>query len=141
MAAAALAIVSAPLGLYRVEGLRAAFGQDPDQVDGDAGVAHRGFHRGRIAHIGLHGVDLANPAERLQVPGQFRPANRHPDAVTALRQRPDHVPPQKTRSAKYRDERFDWMRQIRLMSLFPAGQNSRDIVDIPRIRDTPTRPR
>ena len=115
------------LGLHRVKGLRAAFGQDADQVDGDAGIAHRGLHRGRVAHIGLHGVDLADPAERLQVPGQFRPADRHPNAVIALRQRPDHVPPQKARSAKYRDERFLVRSQIRSHGLIPAGQNSRDI--------------
>ena len=60
--------------------------------------------RGRIAQIGLHGVDLPDPAERLQVPGQFRPPHRDPDAVVALGKRPDHVPPEKTRSAENRDE-------------------------------------
>ena len=91
--------------LHRVEGLRAAFGQDADQIDGGVGVAHRGLDRGRVAQIGLHGVDLADPAERLQMPGQFRPPHRDPDAVVALGERADHVPPQKARSAENRDQR------------------------------------
>ena len=93
------------LGLHGVEGLRAALGQDADQIDGDVGIAHRGLDRGRIAQIGLHGVDLADPAERLQMPGQFRPPHRDPDAVIALGQRADHVSPQKARSAENRDQR------------------------------------
>ena len=94
------------LGLNRVKRLRAAFGQDADQVDRDVRIAHRGLDGSRIAQIGLHGVDLADPAERLQVAGQFRPPYRHPDPVVALGQRPNHVSPQKPRSAKNRDERF-----------------------------------
>ena len=77
--------------LHRLEGLGAALGQDADQIDGGVGVAHRGLDRGRIAQIGLHGVDLADPAERLQMPGQFRPPHRDPDAVIALGQRADHA--------------------------------------------------
>ena len=104
------------LGLHRVEGLRAALGQDADQVDGDAGIAHRGLDRGRVAHIGLHGVDLADLAERLQMPGQFRPPHRDPDAVVALGQRPDHVSAQKARSAENRDERFQVRCHVRSMA-------------------------
>ena len=58
----------------------------------------------RIAQIGLHGVDLADLAERLQMPGEFRPPHRDPDPVIALAQRADHVSPQKTRSAENRDQ-------------------------------------
>ena len=67
------------LGLHGVKGLRAALGEDADQIDRDIGIAHRGLDRGRIAQIGLHGVDLADPAERLQMAGQFRPPHRDPD--------------------------------------------------------------
>ena len=94
------------LGLHRVERLRAAGGEDADQVDGDVRIAHRGLDRGRIAQVGLHGMDLADPAERLQVARQFGPAHRDPDAEVALGQRADHVSPQKARSAKDRDEGF-----------------------------------
>ena len=58
--------------LHRIEFLRAALGQDADQVDGGMAVPHRGLDRGRIAQIGLHGVDLADLAERLQMAGEFR---------------------------------------------------------------------
>ena len=92
------------LALHGVKGLRAALGQDADQIDGDMGIAHRGLDRGRIAQIGLDGVDLADLAERLQMPGELRPPHRDPDPVIALGQRPDHVPPQKARSAENRDE-------------------------------------
>ena len=91
--------------LHRLEGLRAALGQNADQIDGGVGVAHRGLDGGRVAQIGLHGVDLADPAERLQMPGQFRPPHRHPDAVIALGERADHVSPQKARSPENRDQR------------------------------------
>ena len=93
--------------LHRVEFLRAALGQDADQVDGGMAVAHRGLDRGRIAQVRLHGVDLADLAERLQMPGEFRAAHRDPDAVIALGQRADHMPPDKARSAENRDERVD----------------------------------
>ena len=95
-----------PFGLHRVKRLRAALGQDADQVDRDLRIAHRRLDGGRIAQIGLHGVDLADPAERLQVPGQFRPPHRHPDPVVALGQRPHHVSPRNPDPPKYRDERF-----------------------------------
>ena len=92
--------------LHGVKGLRAALLEDADKIDGDMGIAHRGLDRGRVAQIGLHGVDLADPAKRLQMPGQFRPPHRDADAVFALAQCPHHVPPQKARSAENRDERF-----------------------------------
>ena len=69
--------------LHRVEALPALFIQDADQIDDGIGIAHRRLDRIRKSQIGLHGVDLADPAERLQVPGQFRTADRHPDPVAA----------------------------------------------------------
>ena len=91
--------------LHRIEGLRAAFGQDADQIDGDVGIAHRGLDRSRVAQIGLHGVDLADLAERLQMPGQFRPPHRHPDPVIALAERANHASAHEPRSAENRDQR------------------------------------
>jgi len=70
-----------------------ALGKNADEIDGEVGIAHRGLDGGRIAQIGLHGVDLADLAERLQVPGQFRPPHRDPDSVIALAQRADHASP------------------------------------------------
>jgi len=70
------------------------------------GVAHRRRDRVGIAQIGLHGVDLTDLAERLQMPGQFRPPHRDPDAVIALGERADHASSQKARSSENRDQRI-----------------------------------
>ena len=98
-------------------------GFEDDQIDGDVGIAHRRLYRGRIAQVGLHGVDLADPAERLQVARQFGAAHGHPDAEVALGQRADHVSPQKARSAKDGDEGFLVRCQVRChVRSNPAGQ-------------------
>ena len=70
------------------------------------GAAHRGCDRGRIAQVGLHGVDLADLAERLQVTGKLRPPHRHADAVIALGEGADDMAPEKARSAEHGDEGF-----------------------------------
>ena len=54
-----------PQCLDGIEGLGATLGQDADQIDGGVGIPHRRLDRSRIAQISLHGVDLADPAERL----------------------------------------------------------------------------
>ena len=80
------------LGAERLHGLETlppALEQDAHQVDDDVGVAHRRLDRAGVPHIGLHGMDLPDAAERLQVPGKVRPAHRDADAVVAFGQRPD----------------------------------------------------
>ena len=120
--------------LHRVEGLGAALGQDADQIDGDVGIAHRGLDRGGVAQIGLHSVDLADLAEGLQMPGQFRPPHRDPNPVIALGQRPDHVAAQKAGSPENRDQRV----QIRCHGgYFPLVKVERSQRITP-FRDTPT---
>ena len=94
-------------GLHRVEALPAALEQDADQVDHDVGVARGGLDRARIAQVGLHRVDLADPAERLQVAGEFRPADRDADAVAALGQRAHDMAAEEARAAEDGDERFE----------------------------------
>ena len=79
------------LGLHRVEALPAALEQDADQVDDDVGVAHRSRDRVRVTQIGLHRVDLPDPAHRPQITGELRPAHRDADTVLPPRQRPHHV--------------------------------------------------
>src|SRR3984893_4365241 len=71
-------------------------------------------------------MDLADPAERLQMPGQLRPPHRDPDPVIALGERPDHVPAQKARSSENRDQRV----QIRCHGVNFLGSNSIDRGDI-----------
>ena len=68
-------------GLDGVEALPAALEQDADQIDQHIGVARRRLDRRRVAQIGLHRVDLADAAERLQVAGEVGPAHRDADAV------------------------------------------------------------
>ena len=95
------------LGLHRVETLPAALEQDADQVDDDVGVAHRRRDRLRIAQIGLHRVDLPDPAHRPQIAGKLRPAHRDADAVLPLRQRPHHVAAEEARATEHGDEGFE----------------------------------
>ena len=133
-ALAALAIAPAPAPCTASKRLGAALGQDADQIDGDVGIAHRGLDRGRVAQIGLHGVDLADLAERLQMPGQFRPPHRDPDPVIALGQRPDHAAAQKAGSSENRDERV----QIRCHGVHFLGVKVERSQGIKPFRDTPT---
>ena len=49
-------------------------------------------------------LDLADPAERLQMAGEIRPAHRDADPVTALGQRPHHVAAEEARTAEYGDQ-------------------------------------
>ncbi len=74
------------VGVDGVEALPPALEQQADQIDQHMGVARRRVHRWRVAEIGLHGMDLADAAERLQVKGEVRPAHRYPDTVVALGQ-------------------------------------------------------
>ena len=67
---------------------------------------HRGLNGSRVAQIGLHGVDLPDPAERLQVAGEVRPAYRRADAVARARQRPHHVAAEEPGAAEDGDQRF-----------------------------------
>ena len=76
------------VGMNGVEALPPALVQQAYQIDQHAGVARRGFHRRRIAEIGLHRVDLADAAKRLQVESEVGPAHSHSDQVAAAGQRP-----------------------------------------------------
>src|SRR6478609_9345239 len=80
-------------GLHRLESLRTALGQDADQIDRGMRAAHRGLDGFRVAQIGLHGMDLADLAERLQMACKFRAPHRDPDTVVALAERADYVAP------------------------------------------------
>ena len=93
--------------LHRVEALAPALEQDADQVDHHVGAARRRLDRARVAQVRLHRVDLADPAERLQVAGELRPPHRDADAVAALAQRADHMPAEEPRAAIDRDQFVD----------------------------------
>ena len=83
-----------------LEALAAALGQDADEVHRDLGVAQRRGERGGVAHVGLHGLDLTDAAERLEIVGEVGAAAAGPDAKARAGQRPDDVAPQKARAAE-----------------------------------------
>jgi len=88
------------LGLHGVKALGTALGENTDQIDGDVRIAHRGLDGGRVTQIGLDRMDLADPAGRLEMARQCRPADGDPHAIATLAQRADHVSAQKTRAAE-----------------------------------------
>jgi len=61
--------------------------QDGDEIDDMVGALHGAVHRPAHAHIGLHRLDLADIAERLQMAGKIGPPAGDPDAIAALGQR------------------------------------------------------
>ena len=93
--------------LHGIEALASALEQDADQVDHHVGVARGRLDRSRIAQIGLHRVDLADAAERLQKAGKLGPAHRDPDTVAALGERAHHVAAEEARAAEHRDQRVE----------------------------------
>src|SRR5512141_821541 len=88
----------------RVETLASLLEQDADQVDQYGGVARRRLHGGGVPQVGLHGMNLADLTERLQVEGEIGAAHRHPDAIVALGKRTDNVAAEKARATIDGDE-------------------------------------
>ena len=78
-------------GLDGLKALLTAFIQDPGQVDHDGGVMHGGGDRCRKPHVGLHGMDLTDVAERLQMPGEVGTTHN-----ACTRWRPRNPDPPKT---------------------------------------------
>ncbi len=66
--------------VHGLEGLVAALGQDADEVHRHLGVAQGRGERGRVAHVGLDGLDLPDAAERLEVVGEVGAAATGHDA-------------------------------------------------------------
>ena len=93
------------LRLHGVEALPAFLIEDADQIDDRVGVAHRRLDRLREAHIGLHRMDLADAAERLQMAGQFRAADGDADQILAIGERAHQVAAEEARAAKDGDQR------------------------------------
>src|SRR5262249_15807290 len=96
-----------PKGLYRVEFLSPALEQDADKIDHHVGVARGRFDRGRMAHIGLHGMDLPDPAERLQEAGKLRAAHGDTNAGEEVGEWGEEVGAEETGAAEDGDERFE----------------------------------
>ncbi|BCG76780.1 hypothetical protein MesoLj113b_03220 [Mesorhizobium sp. 113-3-3] len=82
------------------EFLPAGLMQDGDEIDDMVGALHGAVDRPAHAHIGLHRLDLADIAERLQMAGKVGPPAGDPDAVAALGQRAHDMAADKARPAK-----------------------------------------
>src|SRR6185437_2132973 len=95
------------LALHGLEALAALLAQDADQVDDRVGVAHRGRDRARMAHVRLHGMDLPDPAERLEMVRELWPAHRDADAVVALGERPHDMAADEPGAAEDGDQRVE----------------------------------
>ena len=92
------------LRLHRVERLTAALEQDADEIDDDVASCDGGLDRGRIAQVRLHGMDLPDAAERLQMAGEIGPPHRDADAEIAPRQRAHDMAPEEAGAAENRDQ-------------------------------------
>ena len=106
-AAAASATCSAPNACTVSKRWRPRSNRMPTRLIDHVGVARRRLDRARIAHVGLHGMDLADPAERLQMAGEVGPAHRDADAVVALGQRADQMAAEEARAAEDGDQLVD----------------------------------
>jgi hypothetical protein len=89
-----------------VEALPAALEHEADEIDRDIGVAQSRSDRIGIAQIGLHGMNLADPAHRLQIAGEPRPPYRDTDPVSPVGQRPHHVAAEEARAPEHCDQSF-----------------------------------
>src|SRR5262249_50562116 len=94
-----------PVSMHGVEPLATTLEQNADQIDQDLRIASSRFHGGRIAHIRLYGMDLADPAEWLQKVRKFGPADGNPDAIVTFGQGTNQMPAEKTRPAVVSDQR------------------------------------
>ena len=90
--------------MHRLEALATALEQNSHEIDKYLRISGGRLDRSGMTQIGLHGMNLAHATQRLQMPGEFRPANRHPYAIMALGQSANHVTAEKSRSAINGDE-------------------------------------
>src|SRR5262249_60884073 len=80
--------------------------QSPDRMDARVAVPPCRRDGLGIAEISLDRVDLPDPAHRLQMTRQLRPANCNADAIAAFCQCAHNMAAEKTRAAEDSDQRF-----------------------------------
>ena len=68
------------------------------------GALDRAVDRPAHAQIGLHRLDLADIAERLDMAGKLGPPGGDADQIAALGERPDDMPADKARASENGDE-------------------------------------
>src|SRR5262249_61410756 len=77
-------------GLHGIELLSSALEQNADKIDDHVGIARSRLDGGRMAHVALHGVALAEPTQRLEETRKLAPTARAPDAVPLFRPAATH---------------------------------------------------
>ena len=90
--------------MHGVEGLPAGWCCNGSEVHNGICAFNGSAHRIWIAHVGLHCMDLADIAHRLQMAGQVWPANGCPDPPTTPRQGAHRMPPDKTGPSENRSK-------------------------------------
>ena len=90
--------------VHGLEGLPPRLGENADQVHHRVGALDRAAHAVGKAHVGLHGMDLADRAHRLQMPGKIGPAHGGAHAPAVGRQRPHGMPADEAGAAEHRDQ-------------------------------------
>jgi hypothetical protein len=106
-------------GLYGVETLPAPFAQNANEIDHRVGASNRRRHGRRITQIGLHGVNLTDPADGLQVKGKIGAADGDADSPTLPGERPDNMSANETRTAEDRHQPIPISWNFRHIHLVP----------------------
>ena len=96
-----------PDRMHGLEPLARALEQDADQIDDHMRVARGRRDRIGVPQVRLHGMDLADAPERLQVAGEVRTPHRDADAVALPAECADHMAAEESRAAEDRDEGVD----------------------------------
>ncbi len=103
--------VASGVDMDRFEILLTALEEKARQVDRGLGTLERLRHLCGIADIAAHQLDLADRAHGRKEVGIGRMAHRDADAIAGLCQRAHRMPPQKPRTAEYRDDLIDHGRE------------------------------
>lgn len=90
--------------LYGRKALAALLLHDADEIDDGVRALHRSGDRSGVAQIGLHRVDLADGADRLEEIGKVRPAHGDAHPVATLDERTHDMAADETGAAEDRDE-------------------------------------
>ena len=90
--------------VHGLVGLASARRQHADEIDRGVRAPQRRLDRLGIAQIGLHGGDLPDAPERLEMESEVGAAHRRAPPPAALGPRPRHVTAEEARSAEHRDQ-------------------------------------
>ena len=90
--------------VHGLETLAPALGQNADEIDHGVSALHGRRDGPGVAHIGLDGHDLADPAERLQEEGEIGPPAGHAHAPAAIGELAHDMAADEAGAAEYRHQ-------------------------------------